>query len=274
VTTTPAGSITIPQVPVLEATGITVRFGGLVALNDVNLVVPHDMIVGLVGPNGAGKSTLFSVLSGLLTPNGGSVRLGGKDVTRWSAHARARLGMSRTFQHSELFSSLTVREHIMLAYRVKHARARLWSDMFTGRGFRRGDQIETDRVDAVIGLLRLGPVANRAVLGLPFGTSRLIEVARAVAAEPRLLLLDEPGSGLDVSEREQLADVLATLVAGGGLSLLLVEHDIDMVLRISQLVHVLDFGVCIASGPPEEVRANQAVQTAYLGDLTTKAPGP
>jgi branched-chain amino acid transport system ATP-binding protein len=251
--------------PRLEARGVTVRFGGLVALNDVDLQVPGSSIVGLVGPNGAGKSTLFAVLSGLLKPTAGSVMMGGHDVTRTSPQKRAGRGLARTFQHPELFSSLTVREHVVLAYRMRHAKGRIWTDLITGRGFLPPPQEENARVDELIEALNLGAIQHSPVVGLPLGSARLIEVARALAVDPRVLLLDEPSAGLDVRETEELAATLQRVVADHGVSLLLVEHDVELVLGMCDFVHVLDFGVKIAAGRPEEIRADPGVRAAYLG---------
>ncbi len=251
---------------VLSATGITVRFGGLTALSDVSVSIPPGSIVGLVGPNGAGKTTLFGVLSGLLKPNSGRVFLLGEDVTGASPQARARRGLARTFQQPELFNGLTVREHLVLAYRARHERARLWRDVFTAGCLRRPARAETERVESLLELLSLGEVADTLADVLPLGTSRLLEVGRALAASPSVVLLDEPLSGLDVHEAEQLANALQRTVREEHVSLLLVEHDIGTVLNISNHIYVLDFGLLIASGPPEEIREDPRVRSAYLGD--------
>jgi len=251
--------------PRIEARGVTVRFGGLVALDSVDLAVPQGAVVGLVGPNGAGKSTLFAVLSGLLRPGSGAVLMDGRDVTSVSAQARARRGLARTFQHPELFPGLTVREHVVLAYRLRHARRRIWTDLVTAGGFRRAGAEEDRRVDGILAALRLTPHIHLPVSGLPLGTSRLLEIARALAVDPHVLLLDEPSSGLDSRETDELASTLSNLVADHGVSLLLVEHDVELVLGMSDVVHVLDFGVKISEGTPTEVRADPAVRAAYLG---------
>jgi ABC-type branched-subunit amino acid transport system ATPase component len=257
----------------LEATGVTVRFGGLVALNDVGIKVPPATIVGLVGPNGAGKTTLFHVISGLLRPARGTVTLGGRDVTGSTPQRRARYGLARTFQQLELFTSLTVRDHIVLAFRVRHQRARLWRDLLDGRALRPPSRAERERVDQLITLLGLETVAKTPVAALPLGTSRRVEVVRALATSPSVLLLDEPSSGLDAHETHQLAAALRQVVADEGVSILLVEHDVAMVLGLSSRVSVLDFGVLIAEGTPDEVRKNPAVQAAYLGDQSAVEGG-
>lgn len=251
---------------VLETRDITVRFGGLVALHEVGLAVAPQSIVGLVGPNGAGKSTMFSVCSGLLRPTAGVVFLNGQDVTTSSPQSRSRLGLARTFQQPEVFAGLTVREHFVLAYRVRRARRRLWSDLFTAASLRRPDQAESRRVDELVELLALGEVANEFVDTLPLGATRLVEVGRALATEPSVMLLDEPLSGLDSKEAVGLADALCRTVDEQGISLLLVEHDVEMVLRMCSWIYVLDFGERIAAGTPDAIRSDPTVKAAYLGD--------
>ena len=254
--------------PALEATGITVRFGGLTALSDVSIGIEAGRIAGLVGPNGAGKSTLLGVLSGLLRPNSGRVWLQGEDVTNSSPRARASQGLARTFQQPELFLGLTVREHLMLAYRARVARVRLWRDMFDPRSLLPPSAAENERVEGILELLRLTRVASAPVAALPLGVARLVEVGRALASDPQVLLLDEPLSGLDMKASENLLSVFAQIVeeADHPLSLIIVEHDVAAVLALSHTVFVLDFGECIAAGTPEEIRNDPAVRAAYLGD--------
>jgi branched-chain amino acid transport system ATP-binding protein len=252
--------------PRLECHDVTVRFGGIVAVSSVSLSVPPATIVGLVGPNGAGKSTLFSVLSGLHQPNEGRVLFEGANITQTSAARRARLGLARTFQHPEMFTGLTTREHIQLALRASTSHSRIWSDVVTGRGFRPADKEEATRVDVLLDALRLTEIADRPVAGLPLGMTRLVEIARALAANPKVVLFDEPSSGLDAQETEQVMQVLERAVERTGVSLLLVEHDVGMVLRLCRYIYVLDFGEKIGEGTPAEIRANPAVHAAYLGD--------
>jgi ABC-type branched-subunit amino acid transport system ATPase component len=253
---------------------VTVRFGGLVALSEVSLEVPRGAIVGLVGPNGAGKSTLFAVLSGLLRPASGRVELGGTDVTTASPQRRARDGLARTFQHPELFLGLTVREHLVLAHRVRYARPRLWRDMVDPRSLLRPNAEEDERVDGLLELLDLTTVARAPVGALPLGTSRLVEVARALATRPDVILLDEPLSGLDMQESEKLASTFRKVVEESErqVSLLMVEHDVATVLSLSSRMYVLDFGELIASGTPAQIRDNAAVRAAYLGDEGDASP--
>ena len=266
ITGTRAGDGSPTDVPRLQARNITVRFGGLVALNDVGIEVPAGAVVGLLGPNGAGKSTLFAVLSGLLRPTAGTVTMNGDDVTTATPQARARRGLARTFQHPELFASLSVREHVMLGHRMRHGRRRIWTDLVNGRAFRKPSSTETDRVDDILARLGLSAIQHQSVLGLPLGRSRLVEVARALATEPSVLLMDEPSSGLDTRETQDLSATLRALVHEHGVSLLLVEHDVPLVLGMCDHVHVLDFGVKIAHGTPAEIREDLAVRAAYLGE--------
>jgi ABC-type branched-subunit amino acid transport system ATPase component len=249
----------------LAAADVTVRFGGLLALRGVSISVSAGTIVGLVGPNGAGKSTLFSVLSGLRRPDAGTVTMEGRDVTAASPQARAHRGLARTFQHPELFQGLTVREHLVLAHRIRHSPRRILTDLVAFGGFRPPPKAETEAVDGLIEALQLGDVAQRPATGLPLGQARLVEIGRALAREPSVLLLDEASSGLDPGETDDLAAVLLRISHERGISLLVVEHDIEFVLGLSSRVVVLDFGTRIADGTPAEIRADPAVQAAYLG---------
>jgi ABC-type branched-subunit amino acid transport system ATPase component len=252
----------------LAATGVTVRFGGLNALSDVSIEVAPGSIVGLVGPNGAGKSTLLGVLSGLLRPNSGRVWLRGQDVTEASARSRATLGLARTFQQPEVFLGLTVREHLIVAHRARVAPHRLWRDMLDPRSLFSSSKAENERIDGLLELLKLTRVAKAPVSALPLGVLRLVELARALASEPRVLLLDEPLSGLDMKTCENLLSVFRLIVeqADHPVSLLIVEHDVAAVLALSDTVFVLDFGQRIAVGSPEDIRNDPAVRSAYLGD--------
>jgi ABC-type branched-subunit amino acid transport system ATPase component len=258
--------------PVLRADSITVRFGGITALADVSLSVPPTTIVGLVGPNGAGKSTMFAALSGLLRPNRGRIYLCGRDVTDSTPQTRARMGLARTFQQVELFLGLTVQEHLVLAHRVRYARRRLWADLLDWRAWRAPDPAETEHVETLLDMLGLTDVAREPVAGLPLGVARRVEIGRALARAPSVMLLDEPFSGLDVRETEQVLAGLVRTVNEHDVSLLLVEHDVAVVLGVSTTVYVLDFGMLIASGSPEYIRTNSAVRTAYLGVESAPAP--
>lgn len=267
-------TMTEPAAPAPGAAGtgrlaccdVTVRFGGLVAVKGVDVTVLPGQIVGLVGPNGAGKSTLFAVLSGLLRPTHGQVYLGGRDITSATPQHRAELGLARTFQHPELFAGMTVRDHLVLAHRIRHEKSRVWSDLFTLGSLRDGGPAERERVDGLIDLLGLDRLAQRQALGMPLGVARLIELGRALATDPTTLLLDEPSSGLDSGESEQFEATLIRLASEREISVLLVEHDVEMVMRMCSTVNVLDFGSRIACGTPAEIRADPAVRAAYLGE--------
>ncbi|HZU81175.1 MAG TPA: ATP-binding cassette domain-containing protein [Acidimicrobiales bacterium] len=252
--------------PRLSCEAVTVRFGGVVAVDGVDLAVPPAAIVGLVGPNGAGKSTLFAVVSGLLRPTSGRVFLDGTDVTASRPQRRAEMGLARTFQHPELFHDLTVREHLVLAHRAKHARRRVWADLFTMGSLHRIDPTEQASVDELVGLLGLDDIAGQPALGLPLGLARLVELGRALATDPSVLLLDEPSSGLDSGDTSRFEATLRRVATERGISVLLVEHDVDLVMRLCSTVNVLDFGKLIASGSPDVVRADPAVRAAYLGE--------
>jgi ABC-type branched-subunit amino acid transport system ATPase component len=271
----PNPTIVREATPALAATGVTVRFGGLVALSDVAIDVPTGTIVGLVGPNGAGKSTLFGVISGVLRPASGQVFMAGKDVTATSSQNRARLGLARTFQHPELFMGLSVRDHLVLGHRVRYERRRFWSDLVNLRAIFPPTKFETEQVDSLLELLGISHLAKTQVSVLPLGLARLVEVGRALATHPSVVLLDEPLSGLDLHATENLTAVFERVVANSddGLSLVMVEHDVASVLALSSKIFVLDFGQLIAQGTPDEIRAHPAVRAAYLGDEEITAKG-
>jgi branched-chain amino acid transport system ATP-binding protein len=236
----------------LEVRGATVRFGGHVAVNDVDLDVEPGAITGLIGPNGAGKTTLFNVITGLQDTVSGRVTLGGRDLTTAKAHVRARAGIARTFQRLEVFGSLTARENIQTAAEIR----RSWS---------RDRSVPIhDQVERLIDLVGIRPVADERVDSMPTGLARLVELGRALATQPTVLLLDEPASGLDEAESESFAHLL-TQLAGDGMAVLLVEHDVQLVMRVCATISVLDFGSILAMGSPAEIQANQSVLEAYLG---------
>jgi ABC-type branched-subunit amino acid transport system ATPase component len=259
-------AVTTTDAPLLAAHDVTVRFGGVVALDQVSLAVPAGATIGLVGPNGAGKTTLFGVLSGLLRPRSGRVTMSGADVTGRSPQTRANRGLARTFQRMELFTELTVREHLVLARRVREGRESFVGFFRDLSGFgERASPGEDEAVDAILALLALDAVADRPAVAVPLGTGRLVEVARALAAEPTVMLLDEPSSGLDVHETEQLGEALQRVRADRGTSFVLVEHNVEFVLDLSDRVTVLDFGKVLVEGTPDEIRRSAEVQAAYFG---------
>jgi branched-chain amino acid transport system ATP-binding protein len=244
-------------VSLLEIDGVTVRFGGLTAVDDARLSVEEGCVTGLIGPNGAGKTTLFNVITGLQAPTAGRVLLDGADVAGWKPQERARRGIARTFQRLEVFGSLSVRDNVLTAAELR----RSWSS--EGEDPRQ----VTEEVLARVGL---APYAGAMADAVPTGVARLVELARALALRPRLLLLDEPSSGLSEEETHAFAALLREVVADGG-SVLIVEHDVDLVMSLCETIHVLDFGRVICSGPPPVVQADIAVQQAYLGVAAPEA---
>jgi branched-chain amino acid transport system ATP-binding protein len=242
----------------LEVVGATVKFGGITAVNDASLAVEAGTITGLIGPNGAGKTTLFNVISGLQPPTRGRVRFKNHDITKSSVSHRASMGMARTFQRLEAFGSLTVRENIQVAREIKRG---------PGSWLRLARDPMVDELVETVGLQRY---VNQRADSVPTGVARLVEVARALAIQPDLLLLDEPSSGLDEAETDALGELLRRL-ADQGRAILMVEHDMDLVMGVCDLIHVLEFGKVIATGTAEEIRADRTVQAAYLGFSDTDA---
>jgi branched-chain amino acid transport system ATP-binding protein len=236
--------------PVLAAQDIRVNFGGLAAVGGVSLDVLPGESVGLIGPNGSGKSTMLNVLSGLQRPTSGTVRLNGHDVTRMPAYRRARRGMARTFQRLELWGSMTVAENVRTAAEL------------AGR-WRPGHQL-AETAEEVMAAIGISHLADREISELTSGQGRLVEVARALAERPSLLLLDEPTAGLSETETRQLTELLAGIVAAGT-AVILVEHHVEMVLSLCSRVTLLDFGKVIVAGDTEQVRNAPALREVYLG---------
>ncbi|MCC3331876.1 ABC transporter ATP-binding protein [Nocardia abscessus] len=233
----------------LEVDDVTVVFGGNRALDGAGLRAERGAVTGLIGPNGAGKSTLFDVICGLRKPTKGRVAIDGADVTRLGPSRRARHGLARTFQRLELFGRLSVRDNLLVAAELGPQR-------------RHAARIVTEIIDR----LGLHEIADASADELPTGTGRLVEVGRAIAARPSLILLDEPAAGQDHTETERFGELLRSL-ADDGTAVLLVEHDMGLVMNVCDEVFVLDLGKVIASGPPAVIRADETVLAAYLGDL-------
>jgi branched-chain amino acid transport system ATP-binding protein len=262
-------------VDVLTIEGVAVRFGGVAALSDANLTVKVGTVTGLIGPNGAGKTTLFNVISGLQTPDRGTVRLFDTDITKMKPHRRARLGLARTFQRLELFGTLSAGENVQVGL---ESSVKWWQWRHVKRSFRwvrkgvAADEptgpgsIVVATSDRLLEGVGLAGMAAEQASAMPTGLARMVELARALAMAPKILLLDEPGSGLDDAESQALGELLTTLAAGG-MGVLLVEHDMELVMRICDYIYVLDFGDIIASGTPEEIRKDPMVQAAYLGTV-------
>jgi ABC-type branched-subunit amino acid transport system ATPase component/ABC-type branched-subunit amino acid transport system permease subunit len=253
----------------LSAENITVRFGGLTAVDEAHIKVGSGEIVGLIGPNGAGKTTLFNSLLGLNIPASGRVELFGHDVTGWPVHQRAALGVGRTFQIIQLFSDLTVFENLLVATHVQ-TRTGLFGSLIVSGGARREDAAARDRVREALRLMDLERFADRRVAGLPFGVLRLIEVARTLVTGARLVCFDEPASGLDSAETERLIEWFQVL-RRMGVTLLVIEHDVGMVVRLCDYIYVLDQGHLIAEGRPAQIRNDPSVVASYLGTTLEEA---
>ncbi|WP_295377941.1 ABC transporter ATP-binding protein [uncultured Pseudacidovorax sp.] len=257
--------------PLLRIEGLSVRFGGIVALDGVGFDVAAGQVCGLIGPNGAGKSTLFNCLSRLYGWQAGRIEFAGRSLATLPRHRMAALGIGRTFQNLALFVSMTVRENVRVGTHT-HQQAGFLRDALRLPGVRRLEEEAEARTDEFITLLDLGAVADRRVADLPFGTQKRVELARALAARPRLLLLDEPACGLNHEELEGLGDLILALRARLGLTVLLVEHHMGLVMRVSDKVVALNFGRKIAEGTPEAVRRHPEVIRAYLGDDGAAVP--
>jgi len=243
-------------VPLLETLDVKVRFGGNVALEAVSITVEEASVTGLIGPNGAGKTTLFNVITGLQSLSGGKVFLNGKEVSKEPPHKRTRMGLARTFQRLELFTSLSVRENVLVAGEIRNR----W-------GLRTPKMNAKAEAERIIDLVGLREVADREVGLIPTGQARVVELARALMIQPTVLLLDEPASGQTEDETEQFGQLLKDLARNDGLGICLVEHDMSLVMKVCETIHVLDFGRVISSGPAEQVRNDPAVIDAYLGTV-------
>jgi len=242
----------------LQLTGVTKTFGGIHALSGMACEVPEGKIVGVIGPNGAGKTTLFNTITGAYRADGGSVTLKGVDITQWPSHRIVREGIARTFQNIRLFGSMTVWEHLLVAQPHNEAS---WRRLLPVAWVNPAAQARADEVMDFFGLTAF---RDRPAKSLPYGIQRKVEMARAVTARPKLLLLDEPVAGMNHDEAEEIRTLMLRL-RDTGLSILLIEHDMNFVMRLCDYLYVLDFGVPIAEGTPEQVRADPVVLDAYLG---------
>jgi branched-chain amino acid transport system ATP-binding protein len=255
---TPTGS------NVLEVAGVTVRYGGVVALDDVSLDLRAGEVHGVIGPNGAGKTTLFDVISGVRRPTAGTVRLDGEDVSSRSAAWRSRHGLRRTFQRQQVFGALTVADNLRTAVEGDRRRGGVLRDLVGAADWHRDRSVD-ERVDEMLDRCHLAPIRDLPAGSLPIGAARMVELARALIGDPTVLLLDEPTSGLGEAETELMGEAIRDVVAAGRCGVLLVEHDVPFVMGLSSRITVLDLGRTIANGTPEQVRDDPAVIAAYLG---------
>ena len=245
---------------------ITVRFGGITALDDVSFEVARGEVLGLIGPNGAGKTTLFDVVSGVRAPDGGRVMLDGHDVTNSSAVSRARRGLRRTFQRVQTFGWLSVEDNVLTALEWRGGGGGMLADLVSFPTRRRHERARRIRVAEVLERCGLSSVAKDPAGALPIGLARMVEVARAIVDDPRVLLLDEPTSGLEETEAERLGHLIQSIRADESCAIVLVEHDVRFVMRQCHRIVVLDLGRVLAVGSPQEIQADAAVRSAYLGE--------
>lgn len=248
----------------LSAKNLSVRFGGVLAVNDVSFDVRRGEVFTLIGPNGAGKTTVFNLISRIYQPTSGTIEFDGHPLTAQPAHRVAGLGIARTFQNIELFEHATVLHNLLIG-RHTHRRTGLWSEIFFTPSVRRAEVEAREKVEQVIELLDLQHYRDSMVAGLPYGVRKVVELARALCTEPRLLLLDEPSSGLNVEETGDMAFWIQDIQKELGITVLMVEHDMSLVSRVSDRVVAMNQGQVLAMGTPAEVQAHPGVIEAYLG---------
>jgi branched-chain amino acid transport system ATP-binding protein len=249
---------------ILDVRNVTKRFGGLVAVKNLSMSLGATELYGLIGPNGAGKTTVFNLLTGVYVPDEGSIELDGRSVNRLKPSRIAKLGMSRTFQNIRLFQSMTVLENVKLARHISRKQGLLDAVLRTGRLVREEDEIERDALE-LLSILKLDRRADELARNLPYGSQRRLEIARALATKPKVLLLDEPAAGMNPQESVELMGLIRTVRDRFGLTVLLVEHNMRVVMGVCERVQVIDYGETIALGTPREIQDHPKVIEAYLG---------
>ncbi|ADG06415.1 ABC transporter ATP-binding protein [Kyrpidia tusciae] len=254
--------------PLLELDKVTCEFGGLRAVSEVSLHLDTGELVGLIGPNGAGKTTIFNLLTGVYAPSEGRILFDGASLVGWAPWRINRAGIARTFQNIRLFSDMTVLDNVKIAYH-NHVRHGVMSSILRLPTYFRGEQEIEEKALAFLSLFHLEEKKHELARNLPYGEQRRLEIARALATEPRLLLLDEPAAGMNPQETRELMDLIAFIRERFSLTILLIEHDMSLVMGICERIYVLDHGMVIAHGSPEEIRSNPKVIEAYLGEVTS-----
>ena len=255
---------------ILEASGLTLSFGGIRALADVAVAVPKGEITAIIGPNGAGKTSLFNAISGFYRPERGTIRFDGADITHLPAHRRAALGLARTFQNVALFRGMTVLDNIKLGGHNRGRTGALGALWYLGGAAAEEQRLREQIEREVIDFLEIDHIRHQPIAALPYGLQKRVELARALAMQPKLLMLDEPVAGMNREETEDMARFILDIQEERGVTVMLVEHDMGLVMDISSRVVVLNFGQVIASGTPGEVRQEPAVIAAYLGERAAR----
>jgi branched-chain amino acid transport system ATP-binding protein len=258
------------QMMILEADRLSITFGGVRAIDEVSIAIESGQVFSIIGPNGSGKTTLFNLVSGIYTPNDGSIRLAGETVTGLAPDQLARRGLSRTFQNLQIFSRMSVLENVMVG-RHRHERTGIFADLLHWPSVARQNQATREAARAALARVGLADAAERPASSLDYGALKRLEFARALASDPKLLLLDEPAAGCNPVETQDIDHVIRSI--GGGITVVLVEHDMRLVMNISDRVHVLASGRTLTEGTPAEVRSNPAVIEAYLGVHGTQEAG-
>jgi branched-chain amino acid transport system ATP-binding protein len=251
--------------PLLEAKNVTIRFGGLTAVSDFNLTIERHELVGLIGPNGAGKTTIFNILTGVYKPTEGQVFIDGRPTIEKKPYQITALGVTRTFQNIRLFKELTVLDNVKIGGHIHYKYSATKAVLHTNRFQKAEDVAEAEAIE-LLRIFNLQDRANQYAKNLPYGDQRRLEIARALAARPKLLLLDEPAAGLNTGETIELMAKIHEIRDRFGLTILVIEHNMELVMGICERIFVLNFGKTIAQGSPEEVRANPVVIEAYLGE--------